>query len=64
MDVTCFKVARAVRLELEERTEKNVITASKDRKDKIMEDKAMLNLKGKNIEVKGKVAFQLFFSNF
>lgn len=47
MDVTCFKVIRAVRLELEEYTEKNEIIASKDRKDKIMRDKAMLNLKGK-----------------
>lgn len=41
MDVACFKVARAVRLELEEHTEKNEITASKDRRDKIMEDKAI-----------------------
>lgn len=57
-------MARAVRLELEEYTEKNKIIASKDRKDKIMGDNTMLNLKGKNIEVKGKVAFQLFFFNF
>lgn len=63
-DVTCFKVARAVRLELEEYTEKNEIIASKDRKGKIMRDKAILNLKGKNVEVKGKVVFQLFFFNF
>lgn len=57
-------MARAVRLELEEYTEKNEIIASEDRKDKIMGDITMLNLKGENIEVKGKVAFQLFFFNF
>lgn len=47
MNVACFKVASAVRLELEEYTEKNEITVSKDRKDKIIEDKAMFYLKGK-----------------
>lgn len=57
-------MARAVRLGLEEYTEKNEIIASEDRKDKIMGDITMLNLKGENIEVKGKVAFQLFFFNF
>lgn len=37
-------MARAVRLELEEYTEKNEIIASQDRKDKIMGDNTMLNL--------------------
>lgn len=35
MDVTCFKVVRVVRLELQKYTENNEIIASKDRKDKI-----------------------------
>lgn len=44
-----FQSGMGSKTELEEHSERNEIIASKDRKEKIIGDKAVLNLKGKNI---------------
>lgn len=44
-----FQSGMGSKTDLEEYSERNEIIASKDRKEKITWDKAVLNLKGKNI---------------
>ena len=48
-DCDLFQSGMGSKTELEEYSERNEIIASKDRKEKITGDKAVLNLKGKNI---------------